>query len=62
MSDQVKPKKRNWTKVQALGFWFVVVATAMFWSGVYVGSVGNESNHNAIEQAKIQAIDSMSKE
>jgi len=52
-----KGKKVNWTKAQALGFWFLLTAVSMFWTGVYLGGVANENSHNAIEQAKVSAIE-----
>lgn len=63
MSESIKKTtKRNWTKIQALGFWFLLTAVSMFWTGVYLGGVANENSHNQIQEAKASAIESMSKE
>lgn len=65
MSEQVEkaPKKSNkaqqgkWTRAQALGFWFLLTALVMFWSGVYIGGASATNYHNDIEKAKASAIE-----
>lgn len=64
----VKAKKKStegkWTRAQALGFWFLLTAVTMFWSGVYIGGVNTENYHKDIEAAKSSVVieESASKE
>ena len=56
----VKAKKKStegkWTRAQALGFWFLLTAVTMFWSGVYIGGVNTENYHKDIEAAKSSVV------
>lgn len=51
-----KAQQGKWTRAQALGFWFLLTAVAMFWSGVYLGGLSATNYHNDIENAKNSAI------
>jgi uncharacterized protein HemX len=63
MSEQTKKSKTaKWNMAQVLGFWFLLTALIFGWGGAYLGGVANENGHRAIEQAKAEAIESMSKE
>jgi hypothetical protein len=52
-----KTQHGKWTRAQALGFWFLLTAVAMFWSGVYLGGLNATNYHNDIEKAKSSAIE-----
>lgn len=55
-----KPTKaisHKWNTVQKLGFWFLLTALSMFWSGVYLGSVSATNTINDRESAKVQAVE-----
>lgn len=59
MSEPTKKKSNSgkWDATQRLGFWFLLTAVTMFWSGVYLGGA---SAHNSItdrEAAKTQAVE-----
>jgi len=63
MSDVSKKNKAaKWNTAQVLGFWFLITALIFGWGGAYLGGVANENGHKAIESAKAEAIESMSKE
>jgi len=52
-----KNVKGKWTRAQALGFWFLLTAVSMFWSGVMIGSYATQNSINDIESAKTQAVE-----
>jgi hypothetical protein len=51
-----KEQQGKWTRAQALGFWFLLTAVAMFWSGVYLGGLNATNYHNDIENAKASVV------
>lgn len=59
----VKTKKKDsgkWTRAQALGFWFLLTAITMFWSGVYLGGLNAQNYQKDIEAAKSSAVEEAS--
>jgi len=52
-----KEQHGKWTRAQALGFWFLLTAVTMFWSGVYIGGLNATNYHNDIENARTSAIE-----
>lgn len=62
MSEQTTKKstKSNtgkWDATQRLGFWFLITAITMFWSGMYLGGVSANNTVNDREAAKVQAVE-----
>lgn len=51
-----KSQQGKWTRAQALGFWFLLTALTMFWTGSYLGGVANENYHKDIEAAKSSVV------
>lgn len=52
-----KSTQGKWNTAQRLGFWFLLTAVTMFWSGVYIGSVSTQTSINERESAKVQAVE-----
>lgn len=52
-----KSTAAKWNTAQRLGFWFLLTAVTMFWSGVYIGSVSTQTSINDRESAKTQAVE-----
>lgn len=52
-----KQAQGKWTQAQTLGFWFLLTALIMFWTGVVLGSYSTENGHKEREAIKTQAVE-----
>lgn len=59
MSDKVKKtKKVNWTKLQLIGFYAIIIIGATFWAGVTVGTqatLNSQAQESAIRESAVES-------
>jgi flagellar basal body-associated protein FliL len=61
MSDETKKpknkKKVNLAKIQLIGFWAIVILSATFWFGTFIGTQATLNSQANEAQVKTQAVE-----